>query len=963
MAANLGKGLSKDIRSISHTILWMFIFIIQIDAFSLQNCTVKGALNDTHQLNVLCYKMGFFKVPSPIPSKARYLVISYNFISKINVGDFEDLWNLRNLNLSNNQISWIQQGTSDHFPNLSDLNLSHNKLERVSADLLRGLTKLQVLRLDWNVIEYIDQHAFNTLSSLKVLNISKNKFGQIDRIKPVFASPHMEELYIGSNSFDVFNSYDLSRSPLALKIMDLSNNTFTTFQITDNIFPVLDHLDLSQCGQNKPMLWNITDKTVLNSVRTLYLSGVKFPVESIDALLQNLTWASLHKLRMSDNKKVKVRLLLQAACSSQLNVLRLKRNNILALTEHMFKPCFNLTELDLSDNKISHISAPVFSGLTQLKTLHLQLNDLTQVSHGFEMLPTLEFLDLSRNRIKKLSCSDFANLTQLTHLYLYSNKISKLESCLFKHLKNLQILKMGTNKLLEIGNAFECGPNSLKELQLTYNSLSVLTNGTFKSLPNLKTLIISDNPIFAIEANTFTGLKNLVYLSLSSNRLKEKAIEDPAVFSGMPKLRQLELFSNDISYKDDTLKTPPFVYLKSLKILTIHSQRKGIGKIPSNLLQGLTSLEMFYGGNVNLDHLHPDTFNSTPKLFFLDLSKNTFLVEQSISAEVFRPIPRLTKLILSRTQLHSLNFLLNANLSRLSVLKAPANTLDVINDTLIQSLPRLKYLDLENNTFTCDCSNAFFIDWAMNNNYTQVIYLSKYACSYPPSLRGKSLTDLNTESCNVNVDFICFVCSSVVVIFTLLVSFIYHFLHWQVVYAYYLFLAFLYDSKKKQTQQQLRFQYDAFISYNAQDEPWVVEELVPNLEDKQGWRLCLHHRDFEPGRPILDNIMDGIYSSRKTICVITHNYLRSNWCSKEIQMANFRLFDEQKDVLILVFLEDIPTQQLSPYHQMRKLVKKKTYLKWPKPGEDTKVFWQKLRLALETKEDLDENALLSGQEE
>ncbi|KAL6470286.1 hypothetical protein MHYP_G00214050 [Metynnis hypsauchen] len=163
-------------------------------------------------------------------------------------------------------------------------------------------------------------------------------------------------------------------------------------------------------------------------------------------------------------------------------------------------------------------------------------------------------------------------------------------------------------------------------------------------------------------------------------------------------------------------------------------------------------------------------------------------------------------------------------------------------------------------------------------------------------------------------------------------------------------------------RHQHEFQYDAFISYNAQDEPWVVEELVPNLEDEQGWRLCLHYRDFEPGRPILDNIMDGIYSSRKTICLITHNYLRSNWCSKEIQMANFRLFNDQKDVLILVFLEDIPTCHLSPYYQMRKLVKKKTYLKWPKPGDDARVFWQKLRLALETKEDPDkQNIILSGE--
>ncbi|CAB1319451.1 unnamed protein product [Coregonus sp. 'balchen'] len=66
--------------------------------------------------------------------------------------------------------------------------------------------------------------------------------------------------------------------------------------------------------------------------------------------------------------------------------------------------------------------------------------------------------------------------------------------------------------------------------------------------------------------------------------------------------------------------------------------------------------------------------------------------------------------------------------------------------------------------------------------------------------------------------------------------------------------------------------------------------------------------------------------------------LESEWCSREIQVASFPLFDEQKDVLIL----EIPDQQLSPYHRMRTLVKRCTYLSWPRAGEHTGVFWEKL---------------------
>lgn len=901
-------------------------------------------------------------VPSPIPSKVRYLDISHNNILNIRVEEFEDLWNLRYLNLSDNNVSWIEEGTVKHFPNLINLNLANNKLTTVSRGLLHGLNNLQVLRLDGNIIKTIDKNAFNTLSNMKVLNLTKNKLRQIANVKPVLLSPRLEELFIGSNNLEVFNSLDLSRTPLSLKKITFSHNPLTKFQITENIFPNLDYLDISYCGQNRTMEWNITDKAFLNSVRELNLTALHIPEENIRAVLQNVSWTSLLKLRLSELKRMNLETLIPYACLPGLRVLHLQNNRISKLTTHMPDHCSNLTELDFGYNEISHISAPIFNKPTQLKVLHLQCNKLTVVKNSFLNLPMLETIDLSKNRISTLNCSDFAGLKQLNKLYLSNNKISKLPSCMFKDLNNLEILMLESNKLLTIGTAFKSTLPSLKQLKLSYNKLSTLHKESFMGLSNLIALDIGDNQISEIEAQAFSGLLNLTDLILCSNKMKAKQIRDPDVFSGMPNLKQLELYSNSISYDVDTLQMPPFIHLNSLEILVIHSQRRGFGKLPSNLLQGLTSLKMFYGGNMNLKYLHPDTFNSTPILWFLDLSKNAFDNDDSIPAEVFHPVPKLSKLIMKRSQIHSLNFLLSAKLSRLSVLKVSENRLDVINQMLICSLPHLKYLDLEKNTFTCDCNNAFFIDWALKSNVTQVIYLSEYTCSYPLSLRGKSILDINRESCIVNIDFAMFVCSFVLVTLTLLVSFIYQFLHWQVLYAYYLFLAFLYESKRKQMHQQHGFRYDAFISYNVQDEPWVVNELLPNLEGEQGWRLCLHHRDFEPGRAIIDNIMDGIYSSRKTICLITYNYLRSTWCSKEIQMANFRLFDEKKDVLILIFLEDIPTHELSPYYRMRKLVKKKTYLKWPKRGEDTRVFWQKLKMALETKEGPEEEeALLSGQ--
>ncbi|KAM3858566.1 toll-like receptor 13 [Diretmus argenteus] len=374
------------------------------------------------------------------------------------------------------------------------------------------------------------------------------------------------------------------------------------------------------------------------------------------------------------------------------------------------------------------------------------------------------------------------------------------------------------------------------------------------------------------------------------------------------------------------------------------------------LLTGLKSLQHFEAENFFVNSPDPDTFKHTPQLKSLKICQTDL---SDLTPELFQPIPNLEALDLSNNKLKSLDSLAQANLTGLTWLKVTQNELTVINETGFHSLPALTYLDMLDNPLTCDCSNSVFHQWVQSNNQTQVINGHQYTCAYPLSEKGTKFLDFDIHSCWMDAGFVCYISTTCVIVLTLLTSFIYHFLRWQLAYAYYLFLAFLYDSRKRRKGAPQR--YDAFISYNVHDEAWVHTEMLPVLEGEQGWRLCLHHRDFQPGRPIIENITEAIYGSRKTICVISRHYLESEWCSREIQMASFRLFDEKKDVLILVFLEELPAQQLSPYYRMRKLVKRRTYLSWPQAGQHTGVFWQNVGRALETGDSPTDRAhLLSG---
>uniref|UniRef100_A0A8C1QYT5 TIR domain-containing protein n=1 Tax=Cyprinus carpio TaxID=7962 RepID=A0A8C1QYT5_CYPCA len=933
------------------------VIITLTDGFSLSNCTIYFPFEYSGHLKILCNRMSYRKIPSPLPHNTVNLDISYNAIHQIDERDFIRLSNLIILNISHNRISEIHSNALSDLTNLEELNLSNNKIKTVTTKLLNGLANLSHLRLDSNYLETIENQSFATLSNLRFVNLTDNKLKHISKLHPVLQVPHLEELYLGKNGFRVFNSSDISSAFFGLKKLDLSMNPLTAFRMTENIFPDLEYLDLSSCFQTYTSNWFILDKAFLNTVKTLNLSRNHIEVNQLDYIMQSfasVTWMALDGL-----KGFKVETLLQKACSPSLRGLHLEDNRLFVLNDRMFRPCALLNELHLRNNKVSRIYKSSFDHLVNLTELRIQKNDLTQLNGTLQVLPNLQVLDLHLNRIKNLGCSDFANLMQLRQLYLHRNQIVTIKACVFKDLGNLEELILSSNRVLTVSGTFTHGPQNLQCLDLNNNKLGAIQTDSFKALHSLRTLRLADNQILNIYPYAFAGLINLTDLHLASNKITEKSLRNHTVFAGTPNIQSLDVSCNYISYESqEELQSPPFIFLSELRVLKINSQRRGLSHIPSNFLKGLTNLQDFYAGNLNIENLHVDTFSSTPKLTYLDLSSNNFANGNALTPKVFQPISGLNKITLGRTHLKSLDFLVDANLSSLTILRASTNELQLINQTIIQWLPQLKVLDLQNNSFTCDCSNTWFIDWAVKNNKTQVLYLNRYECRYPLSLSGKSLAAFNTESCNVNYDFICFIYSSSMVILTLLISFFYHFLKWQLVYAYYLFLAFLNDKKRKQTSNHL--EYDAFISYNVQEEPWVLEELVPKLEGQHGLRLCLHHRDFQPGKAIIDNIVDAIYNSRKTVCLITHNYLKSVWCSHEIQVASFRLFDEQKDVLVLVFLEDIPLHQLSPYYRMRKLVKKQTYLQRPKPGEETQAFWQKLKMAIETKENMEDRQILSG---
>jgi len=78
-------------------------------------------------------------------------------------------------------------------------------------------------------------------------------------------------------------------------------------------------------------------------------------------------------------------------------------------------------------------------------------------------------------------------------------------------------------------------------------------------------------------------------------------------------------------------------------------------------------------------------------------------------------------------------------------------------------------------------------------------------------------------------------------------------------------------------------EYDVFISYSSSDETWVRGELLERIEDT-GLRAFIDFRDFAPGALSIREMERGILNCRRTLLVLTPDYIKSGWCEIESTM-------------------------------------------------------------------------------
>ena len=308
---------------------------------------------------------------------------------------------------------------------------------------------------------------------------------------------------------------------------------------------------------------------------------------------------------------------------------------------------------------------------------------------------------------------------------------------------------------------------------------------------------------------------------------------------------------------------------------------------------------------------------------------------ETICASILKELTNVRYLDLSNNRLTKLPLEIG-DLVNLTSLDLSNNRLQVLPKT-IRNLKHLTSLAISGNMFECNCVAYWMSVWLRKS--PSIVTDPNSVLCFSGKGRGKRLVDINQDDVGC-YDFIQNLAIGVGVAFPLTIILIFVIFRYRGYIKIWLYTRFGFHPWDQVKENPEEKDYDAFVSFCHKDLHWVAGTLLPYLEAPQcGYHLCVHERDFVPGVAITKNIMTAIQYSRRTILVLSPNFIKSGWCDLEFQAAHQRALEDRSNFLIVVLLEEVDQKDLD--ETLCLYMKTKTYV-----SADDKWLWEKLLYAM-----------------
>ena len=899
------------------------------------------------------------------------LDLSHNNLSIIPDHVFHTFSQLQHLDLCKNSVSTLQHGAFNGLHKLVTLDLSSNSIFYIKEDTFSSLGKLQDLNISFNYVSTIHDNAFSTNPNLLSLDLAGNQISVISE-KTFSSQTRLTSLNLLGNSlvslhgFPYHGLISLERLQLTQNLSSLSVTSLSGLEKLQNLFLTFDN------GSD-----NVTSPplVLLSSLTDLTIDGVLYNCDTIGKLFIGLQNLQHLDIRVGGSCPDIIFCSSYDKYSSECtNFLPLKSLNFYKESASTSLPAFNtlhtLNNLILNGVTISEAAKALIWLDSPLQELAISTTLDTAQSINSSMFVSWESWKASLQILSLYSASEillegapfewFTDLKQVSvavelfqspKLTLSVNTFIGLQSLQKLHLQGIPI---DLNSLLTALNIFS-RYNSLKTLDLSGNQLTGNFEALWETLCKISSLEKID-----LSHNYFDFSLN-VYWPCSPSNLKQLIIgyQNNMAYSATICAVSSQLESLDVGGTSVNILQPYFICPKLMTLTVSYS----IVNYDYNVEMHVPNLlELFLN---NLNHFNPTDIHNmlnifkAPELQTLDLRSNGILNINNDLGRYLGNLSKLTVLDLSNNSLASVSnlhhlhnirsLLLNGNLIKL-----------VTNDILAQSShPNINLLDLGNNPFQCDCNVMGLQNWILTDRRINVQKnSSQYVCFSPDRAEGFSVTQITLDCKSPTWKYIVsgIVCTIVLLITVLLM------VHYRWHIKYRLFLLFnksryqeyqlINDDERIDDDETGVPRYDAYVPYHIDDEDWVDGELLANIEEgEEPFRLCLRRRDIRAGRPIFSELSLHIQRSRKILVILSPRFVEDNWCYFELNMAHHRVLEENRNVMIIIILEEVPDNKMTLL--LRQLFCRVQYLKWPADGRGQYLFWRCLREELKRPVPLD----------
>ncbi|XP_048771227.2 toll-like receptor 4 [Ostrea edulis] len=662
-----------------------------------------------------------------------------------------------------------------------------------------------------------------------------------------------------------------------------------------------------------------------------------------------------------------------------------------------------LKHLDISSCKIQHIEEGAFGFLTKLETLHISYNK----ELGFASLPNITY-NMTHTSIKRLYLHNINCLTGIGKELLTHHVVNLKET----HLQEL-VLSRNRLELLERG-LIGCLPGTLQKLSLAENKLLLgpylMDFVNFHSLKIFNMSLRFEPPVYETAVFEVCSENEDDINAQNTTLLRQNIVDDN--FS-----KFLRYFGNPSFTVESKWKPVFFIYLPGnfetiyANASRLYSSLNTFGLIAPKLKHMFFQDNLLYEwkgtiyGIQNVTHIDlsnnfctkmsSDFFLHATGLLHLNMSRNSIgdNLESDWNGLIFRKLVSLEILDISFNSIFDMPHLLfiksrnikilvlnNNQLSDWNVhvrhmvylqhLDLSKNRIDSIRDSMREELSFLMMtkntsIDLSDNNVDCSCTNLPYIEWMVKHK-ANLKRFGDYECAIKSknifNFRDPktSLETLAKECASYTIYYIIVSISLTTVIFVSIAVVVKRNI-WTIRFTIYQmkqnlkrggqYMQILYQRKRSD------YAFDVFISYSARDRGFVINDLDEKLKELN-LRTCIRERDFLPGWDKVDNIMNAIEISRKTVCVVSKSYLQSGWRDYELNMAKIEGIKNRGGLghLFVIILPDTFDVDKKCPNSLKDLIREDYFLRFPystteesnkiELEEEIKRFWNKFSEAI-----------------